>query len=128
MFCHKCGAKNDESSKYCIKCGQSLQHEKNIQFKPVSDHEQKWWMRLAKVVYVILYLPLLLILLLVWEDNKPYYSVYSDKYIGDYGDVIWYGFLSLLIYVVILRFIKITFLYIAFAQKPQWDKEIKRLY
>lgn len=94
--------------------------------------DQKLWYRLSKVVYVILYGFLLIIISTVWDVNSSTYTGYSTAYGGiyedTYGKAFWYSLLALLIYIAIVRLIKITFLYIALGQKPQWKKEFKKLF
>lgn len=128
-FCHKCGKKLGEAEKYCAECGAVVVIEKPVKNTPTNKNtDEHWWLRLAKVIYVILYLPLLLIIPLVWSENAPYYSSYSQQYYGSYVEAFWYSLLTLVIYAVIVRFIKIAFLYIALGQKPEWRKEFTRIF
>tara|TARA_B100000745_G_scaffold296660_1_gene242426 strand:- start:7615 stop:7998 length:384 start_codon:yes stop_codon:yes gene_type:complete len=127
MFCENCGNKLKEGHKFCTKCGHSnAPDEKEGKSFVLSD--EKWWYRLAKVVYVLLYAPLLILIPLVWSENAPRYSSYFDEYYGSYGEAFWYSVLTLVIYIVVVRLIKITFLYITLAQKPKWKKEFKKLF
>lgn len=127
MFCENCGNKLKKGHKFCTQCGHSNNPDiKNDKFIPLSD--EKWWYRLVKVIYISLYFPLLIIIPIVWVENAPYYSSYSDRYYGSYGEAFWYSILTLIIYIVIIRLIKIIFLYIALAQKPKWKKEFKKFF
>ncbi len=123
MFCEKCGNKLKENHKFCTECGH-LNLDKQ-EFKKTSSNilEQKWWFRLAKVLYIFLYIPLPFVIIEVWSDNTPSHYYYDDSY----SEAFWYSLLTLVVWVVILRLIKITFLYIAFGKKPQWKKEFKKI-
>jgi len=127
MFCENCGNKLKEGHKFCTKCGHSNVQEIKEKKAPVLSDE-KWWHRLSKVLYVLLYLPLLILVPLVWSENTPRYSSYFNEYYGSYGEAFWYSALTLAIYIVVVRLVKITFLYIALAQKPKWKKEFKKFF
>ena len=127
MFCENCGNKLKEGHKFCTKCGHSNVSEAKEEKSPTLS-DDKWWYRLAKVIYVLLYLPLLVVVPLVWSENVPRYNSYFEEYYGSYGEAFWYSVLTLVIYVVVVRLIKITFLYISFAKKPIWKKEFKKFF
>ena len=125
MFCEKCGNKLMENHNFCTECGHSnLDKQKSKPINTTNTLEQKWWFRLSKVLYIFLYSFLLLIIPLVWGANSSTYTGYSTTYGGiyedTYGKAFWYSLLTLLVYIVIMKLIKITFLYIAFGQKPYW--------
>jgi uncharacterized membrane protein len=127
MFCENCGNKLKEGHKFCTKCGNSNTPEtKEVKSQALTD--EKWWYRLSKVFYVLLYLPLLLVIPLVWSENSSNYDYYTRSYTDTTGEAFWYSLLTLIIWVVVVRLIKITFLYIALAQKPQWKKEFKKFF
>lgn len=121
MFCKKCGNEIKTDDKFCAKCG-----------TPAPTLNDKWWHRLLKVFYIIAYLPLLVIIPTVWSSNKPYsyYSYYSNQTIsyGSYAEAFWYSLLTLAIYLIVLRLIKIVILYVAFGYKPEWKKQFKKLF
>jgi len=68
-YCRKCGTKNDESSQFCINCGNSLRQRS----EPTTNTEglesnDKTLIFLGNVCIS----PLLgIILYFVWKDNKP---------------------------------------------------------
>lgn len=132
MFCEKCGNKLKENHKFCTECGHSNLDKQESKQTPSNILEQKWWFRLAKVFYIFLYIPLPFVIIGVWSENDPYsyYGSYSNQYYshGSYSEAFWYSLLTLVVWVVILRLIKITFLYIAFGKKPQWKKEFKKIF
>ena len=133
MFCEKCGNKLKENHNFCTECGHSnLDKQESKPISATNTLEQKWWFRLSKVLYIFLYSFLLLIIPLVWSENSSTYTGYSSTYGGryedTYGKAFWYSLLTLFVYIVIMKLIKITFLYIAFGQKPQWKKEFKKLF
>lgn len=132
MFCENCGNKLKEGHKFCTKCGHSnspdAKHEKE---SVLSD--KKWWSRLAKVIYVGLYLPLPVALIAAWVENNQscvssFYPTYRQTCTDTFGEAFLLTLLIFVAWVVILRFIKLTFLYIAFARKPQWKREFKKFF
>lgn len=126
MYCEHCGTKLEQGHKFCTKCGHSTVP---VQTKTASAHQpalslnDKWWHRLLKVLYVVTYLPLLVIIPVVWSENS--YSYYGG---GSSGEAFWYSLLTLVIYMAIARLIKIAVLYVALGRKPEWKKEFKKLF
>ncbi len=54
MHCDNCGNRLDSSDKFCTKCGTRVPSEvKEHPVAPIS--EEKWWYRLLKVVYIVLF-------------------------------------------------------------------------
>ena len=130
MFCEKCGSQvNNE--KFCPNCGHKIHHA-NTEVEHISVSQDKWYIRLAKVVYIGLYIPLPFVLFGVWTSSDPYsyYSSYSHEYIsyGSYGEDFWYSLLTLVVWIVILRPMKIAVLYVFTGQKAQWKKEFKKFF
>jgi len=125
MYCDNCGNKREVGQKFCTNCGASV-HE-GFQETPSVVTDEKWWYRLLKVAYVFLYIPLPLILWLVWTENSTTYSYYGG-YQDTSGQALWYSVLTLAIYMVVVRLIKISCLYVAIGQKPLWGKEFKRIF
>ncbi len=132
MFCENCGNKLQEKSKFCTQCGQSvvpISESVNVgSALEMSPSSAAWWYRLLKVVYITLYIPLPFILWLVWSENSSYYSYYSNVTTYTIGEAFCYSLLTLVIYLSILRLVKIATLYIAIGRKPEWGKEFKHLY
>ena len=132
MFCKNCGNEVDGSHKFCIKCGQPTSLTVSVPTRQSStvnaNLDQQWWLRLAKVFYIFFYLPLPLVLYVVWNVNSSYYDYYSRFYTDTTGTAFWYTLLALVIYVAIVRLIKLTFLYIVFGQKAEWKKEFRKLF
>ncbi len=131
MFCENCGNKIDGSYKFCTKCGNTtVQSERK---NPISQTNEvplneRWWHRLLKVGYIILYIPLLGIIPIVWSANSSSYNYSSSSYTDTTGTAFWYCLLTLLIYMAIARLIKIAVLYIVMGRKPEWKKEFKKLF
>lgn len=123
MFCEHCGNKMDSSHKFCTKCGNSNippeTKRPSVQQVAIAVND-KWWHRLLKVSYIVGYLPLLFIIPIVWSENSCYYC--SD------GDAFWYSLLTLVIYLIVIRLLKIAVLYVAIGRKPEWKKEFKKLF
>lgn len=121
MFCEECGNRYGEGENFCIKCGNSLNGTTDlVSKKRDTKHNERWWHRLANVVYVVAHLPLLLVVPLVWSENARYYSSYSEEYRGSDGEALWYCILTIVIWVVVLRLIKIAVRYVASGVKPQF--------
>ena len=121
MYCENCGNKILEGYKFCTKCGFSvvsgIHNDKSINEK-LKNKDEKWWHRLLKVLYITSYMPLLIIIPIVWSENSCYYC--------SNGDSFWYSVLTLVIYIVIIRLIKIAVLYVTSGRRPEWRKEFKR--
>lgn len=129
MYCENCGNKLDTSHKFCTKCGHSAAStDSKITKQNHSTLDERWWHRLLKVLYIIAYLPLLLIIPLVWSENSSSYDYYSRTYTDTIGEAFWYSLLTLVIYMAVVRLIKIAVLYIAVGRKPEWKKEFKKLF
>ena len=133
MFCENCGNKLGGDHKFCMKCGYS--NARGVQIKtPTTGHlDQRWWLRLAKVIYIGLYIPLPFVLFAVWSENSQYcnygyYPTYSQTCTDTLGEAFWYSLMTLVIWIVVLRAIKIVFLYISLAEKPQWKREFKKFF
>ncbi len=130
MFCENCGNKIQDDYKFCTKCGNpfgSSVHKDSSQ-KPVTITDEKWWQRLLKVSYIISYIPLILVVIVVWSSNSSEYSYYTRTYTDTSGTAFLWSCLAIIIYVTTIRLIKLAVLYIAFGQKPNWYKEFKKLY
>ena len=132
MYCEYCGHKADHGSRYCAKCGYSLKlsspTEKNstIETLALSD---SWWLRLLKVIYVALYLPLLLVAPLVWSSNAPSCSTYYPQNChGSYVTAFWYSLLAIVVYIVVIRLIKVATLYVMLGEKQKLKSEIRKLF
>jgi len=135
MFCEKCGNEILVSNAFCIKCGHHVIPLKSGEVQPVlkvKSHisDDVWWQRLLKVLYVLMYVPLLLIIPSTWMINysECNYNYGTCNYVYTPGQAFWYCFLTLLLYVVVVRLIKIAVLYVAMGQKPKWKKEFKKFF
>lgn len=88
--------------------------------------EQKWWFRVAKVVYIFLYLLLVIGLIAGGIDN--FYS-YGD---GTITYTPWFAVANVLIGGIIglamIKVVKIIFFYIFLAQKPHWKRELTNIF
>lgn len=134
MHCENCGNKNDGSHKFCTKCGHptaSSAVTPSAKRNSASGLDERWWHRLLKVAYIFLYLQILWIVPAVWSVNSSSYTGYylgEYRYEDTYAAAFWYSVLAIVIFVVVLRLIKLTVLYIVLAQKPEWKKEFKKLF
>lgn len=134
MFCENCGNKNNETHKFCTKCGQPIVSSpvtSATNRHPASKLDERWWHRLLKVGYIFLYLQILWVVPAVWFVNNSSYTGYSFgeyHYEDTYGIAFWYSLLAIVVFIVTLRLIKLTVLYILLAQKPEWKKELKKLF
>jgi len=52
----------------------------------------------------------------------------ESHYEDTYGMAFWYSILALMIYVAIIRLIKVAVLYITIGRKPEWKKEFRKLF
>jgi len=130
MYCENCGNKNDGSHKFCTKCGHptvATSNATSIKREPAKRLDERWWHRLLKVVYIFFYLQILWIVPVVWSVNSTSWSYYGG-YEDTTGAAFWYSILAIVIFVAVLRLIKLTVLYIALAQKPKWGEEFKKLF
>ena len=132
MFCKNCGNKLKEGHQFCTECGHPSVFD--ISKKEVINHtvinNDKWWHRLLKVAYIFLYIQILWIVPVVWSSNSSSSSYFLGKYHyqNTYGEAFWYSLLAIVIFVVTVRLIKLTVLYVALAQKPKWKKEFKKFF
>lgn len=131
MYCENCGNKNDGSHKFCTKCGHPTVSASSatptVKKGSATSLDERWWHRLLKVVYIFLYAQILWIVPVVWSVNSTSWSYYGG-YEDTTGTAFWYSVLAIAIFVVVLRLIKLTVLYIALAQKPVWRDELKKLF
>ena len=83
-----------------------------------------------KVVYIFLYIQILWVVPVVWSANSTDYDYYGGKYqyTDTTGEAFWYSVLATGIFVVVLRLIKLTVLYVFLAKKPEWQNEFKKLF
>ncbi|HUC88455.1 MAG TPA: zinc-ribbon domain-containing protein [Candidatus Paceibacterota bacterium] len=130
MFCENCGNKIQDGYKFCTKCGASAVSgsQKNTTTSQTPEQNEKWWHRLLKVMYILAYIPLPLVLIVVWSASSSSYDYSTSSTTDTSGTAFWYCVLATLIYLVVVRLIKIAVLYIAVGRKPEWKKEFKRLF
>ena len=127
MFCINCGEKLNEEDKFCTKCGNTVSQfshkeaAQKIEKAELPDNE-KWWTRLFRVLYIAAYLPLLVIIPVVWSANN--YSYYRDTF----GKAFFWTLFVVVIYLSIIRLIKIAILYVTTGCKPKWQEEFKKLF
>lgn len=121
MFCENCGNRYSDGENFCIKCGGALNGTVAATGKisRIKDDE-RWWHRLAKVVYVAVHLPLLLVVPIVWSENARHYSSYYKEYMGSDSDAFWYCILTIIVWLVVLRLIKMAVRYVAGGVKPRF--------
>lgn len=128
MYCTNCGNKILSSEKFCINCGfQVLSNSDNeptsqttLEVTVSKKKDEKWYHRLGIVIYVLAHLPLLIVVPVVWSENAEYYSSYSKAYYGSDLESFWYSLLTIIIWVGVLRLIKMTVNYIVRGIKPKF--------
>ena len=130
MYCENCGNKLDESDKFCTKCGHSitLTQAKASAQQVAFLLNEKWWWRLFKVIYIILYIPLPVALFMAWQMNNSTYDYYTSSRQDTTVSAFWYSLLTLIVYMVTVRLIKISFLYITVGKTPEWKKEVRKIF
>jgi hypothetical protein len=103
-------------------------HPTKTQPQDGSHLENKWWFRVAKVVYVFLYLFFAIGIIASGIDNFFTYEVNTGSVI--YTPV--FAFINVLIVVIIgfvvIKAIKIIFFYTSIAQRPNWKKELTNIF
>lgn len=123
MLCEKCGSPYSAGDKFCTKCGASTSEgdTKSARENLEANREEQWYHRLGTVIYVFLHLPLLLIVPLVWSANSTtYVGGVGYRYEDTPGLALWYSFLTVVIWLLVLRLIKISFRYIVSGIKPKF--------
>ena len=88
-----------------------------VQPRSVVESQIAWWYRLAKVTYIAMFAPLILIVLMIWiESGVPFV------------EQLFFTFLALVIYGSIMRLIKIAFHYVVLGDSPNWSNEIRKFF
>lgn len=80
---------------------------------------EKWYHRLAHVLYILLHFPVIFVVQEVWSEYAREYSYYHQMYLGSDFDALVFSFIAIIIYFVVLRTIKMTFKYIFNGIKPK---------
>lgn len=62
MICTNCGQKLTDKATFCMKCGKATSPEVSNKDSQPSNLDQKWWLRLARVLYIGLYIPLFVLI------------------------------------------------------------------
>ena len=130
MYCTNCGNKILDGYKFCSKCGidADSSYQKNKSESLITKYHNTWIYRFLKVIYIALYIPLPFILIGVWSINSSTYDYYYHTRIDTTSEALWYTVLTLIIYVVIIRLVKIAVKYVAVGQKPNWYKELRKFF
>jgi len=76
MHCENCGASLRSEDKFCTKCGTPVHKAAAIPVPSVS--EEKWWYRLLKVAYILLYVISIGIVLVVSYSAMPHRTLNGD--------------------------------------------------
>lgn len=127
MYCENCGHKLDSAHRFCTKCGVSVSFGKDTRVVVSSTLDDKWWYRLLKVGYILLYVPMPVFLWIIWEINATTWSYYGG-YQDNSGQAFWYCLITLFFYLVLVRLVKIACLYVAFGKSPKWRQECIKLF
>lgn len=127
MFCRNCGHKIGIDKKFCSECGTELTMRTQESFTINKDTET-WWKRFIKVIYIVLHIPLPLIMIGVWIGTSSSYDYFSNTTRDSYGKASFYVVLSLIVYVVFTRLIKLAYQYVVLGNRPDFKKEFKRFY
>lgn len=122
MFCTTCGNRLNDGNNHCTNCGASVVSTGTT----ASNHseqkvvtESKWWHRLGLVIYIFFNILLIPVVFAVWSGNSTSYV--SDMgyyhYENSYGLAFWYSFLTIIIWLLVLRLIKIALRYVVSGKK-----------
>ena len=95
MFCEKCGTKNDNDAKFCIKCGNNLKtlKKENELLSKIKRLPKKTKILMSITILIILIALIILLILLnnpikKVEDNfKSFYTNYEKDNINDLKDI-----------------------------------------
>jgi hypothetical protein len=124
MFCTNCGKGIDGNEKFCINCGRALTKDSGVTsevkqtvVEKVSSDE-RWYHRLGTVVYVLAHLPLLFVVPFVWSENARYYDVYFETYRGSDGEAFVWVIITIVIWLLVLRGIKMMLRYVVGGYRP----------
>ena len=90
--------------------------------------EQKWWFRIAKVLYIVLYIFFVAVVVGAGIENFYGYSTDGNEIIYTPGSAFLNVLVSIIIGFFVIKSIKMTFFYIFLAQKPHWKKELSRIF
>ena len=78
MYCENCGKKLESSDRFCTGCGTPA-HSKNTKHLPnAPTAEEKWWYRLLKVVYILLYVGSIGLVFIISYSTMPYATLDGD--------------------------------------------------
>lgn len=113
--------------KFCVNCGHEVGSVSSESHMKTGPHDEKWWLRLLRVAYILLHIQLLITVVAVWFINNTSWDYYTG-YANTYGTAFWYSLLSLVIGMVVIRLIKVAVLYVVIGQKPLWKVEFKKWY
>ena len=83
------------------------------------NKDEKWYHRLAIVVYILSHIPLIFVVQAVWLEYAREYSYYHKTYVGSDADALWLSFIAIIIYILVLRLIKMIIKYILKGTKPK---------
>ncbi len=127
MHCENCGNQIKDGNTFCVNCGHKAP-EKSV--RALNELETKPWFRFLKVLYIFAFFILLVIVYFVFDESSKTwnYSYYSGgSYTYDYGDGIWYAFLTYLGGSAFLKLIKVSLYYVMRGRNPDWAVEFKRV-
>jgi hypothetical protein len=127
MFCERCGNKLNKGDLFCIECGQRRTVDET-RIPTTNKLEGKWWFRLLKVAYIGAYLLLVPALLFTWTENSTRYDYALREYVSTPGAAFWASFTILLIYIAIMKTLRISFFYVALGDRAKWKREIIKFY
>ena len=102
-------------------------HQEEAQAKNNSDLEQKWWFRIAKVVYIFLYLFLAIGVIASGIDNFYSYDTSIKSNVYTPGNALTNVLIVIAVGLILIKAIKVIFFYIFLAQKPNWKKELSKI-
>ncbi|HBD24526.1 MAG: hypothetical protein A2566_03770 [Candidatus Zambryskibacteria bacterium RIFOXYD1_FULL_40_13] len=106
MVCEKCGNPIKDEDRFCTYCGEPVSKVNQETQQRNLNLDEKWWTRFSKVLNITLYIPLLIIIYIVWSLNSTTLvgSLFGEyEYKNTYGKAFWYSFIVVLIYVAIMR-------------------------
>lgn len=130
MYCEKCGNQLKNSDSFCENCGSGVSSADHS--SKSKDLENKSWYRLIKVIYTFFFFILIVILYFVFTNSSETYNYSSyggsGSYTYDYAHGLWVTFLTFLFGSMFLKLLKVSFFYVASGVKPNWTRELKKIF
>lgn len=71
MYCKNCKQKLDKADKFCTGCGTAVQNSNTLPQTATTPQPEKWWYRLLKVIYIIVFVASIAITCVIAYSTLP---------------------------------------------------------